>query len=416
MRIPQTPVNNEDLELLAESLSGLGFYIEAVEQQRPERERLIAPLIAKRLGEVSAPVEQHDSVEDAVAELRAQLPALVEEVHRAPADESARAGLRQKLAALRDDAELIGDAHLVGQADAAVKELDAGGTANLTAVVDAIADTSAPAPALSDETQRLLEVDAHGLDAELLDIYLTEAGEVLDSIRDSGDALARNLGDREALATVRRGFHTLKGSGRMVGLNELGEFAYDAEKLHNRLLEEERPVTAAVLRMIRVAHDTFREWVDALREKGRVTPDPKGLHEAIRAVEAELPGRESVIASVPKAVPSGAVPSAPVLTIVPPPSAAPPSSERSDAAGRERSAGRGGAAVADAGAASTSAICPSLAPATSHAPTVDAEGVAGDDNDDSDSERDSAAVVRRWRRRRGIPFARSSAGRSAYRR
>ena len=37
----------------------------------------------------------------------------------------------------------------------------------------------------------------------------------------------------------------------MVGLTELGEFAYDVEKLHNRLLEEERPVTAAVLRMIR---------------------------------------------------------------------------------------------------------------------------------------------------------------------
>ena len=48
---PETPVGNEDLELLAESLSGLGFYIEAVEQQRPDRERLIAPLLAKRLGE-----------------------------------------------------------------------------------------------------------------------------------------------------------------------------------------------------------------------------------------------------------------------------------------------------------------------------------------------------------------------------
>ena len=43
---PDAPVGNEDLELLAESLSGLGFYIEAVEQQRPDRDRLIAPLIA----------------------------------------------------------------------------------------------------------------------------------------------------------------------------------------------------------------------------------------------------------------------------------------------------------------------------------------------------------------------------------
>ena len=43
---PETAVNNDDLESLAEALSGLGFYIEAVEQQRPDRERLIAPLLA----------------------------------------------------------------------------------------------------------------------------------------------------------------------------------------------------------------------------------------------------------------------------------------------------------------------------------------------------------------------------------
>ena len=43
------------------------------------------------------------------------------------------------------------------------------------------------------------------------------------------------------------GIHTIKGSGRMVGLNELGELAYDVEKIHNRLLEEERAVTPAML-------------------------------------------------------------------------------------------------------------------------------------------------------------------------
>ena len=113
---PEPPVSNDDLELLAESLSGLGFYIEAVEQQRPERDRLIAPLIAKRLGEVPEPaaVVVHDSVETAVAELRAALPQLVDEVHRAPSDAAAREGLKQKLSSLRDDAELIGDADLGG--------------------------------------------------------------------------------------------------------------------------------------------------------------------------------------------------------------------------------------------------------------------------------------------------------------
>ena len=81
----------------------------------------------------------------------------------------------------------------------------------------------------------------------------------------------------------------------MVGLTELGEFAWDVEKIHNRLLEEERPVTAAVLRMIGTAETTFRGWVEALNAERRVTPDPRALHAAIRGVEAELPGHESVL-------------------------------------------------------------------------------------------------------------------------
>ena len=56
LRQPRYPVDEEGLELLAESLSGLGFYIEAVQHQRPDRERIIAPLIAKRLGEAPRPV------------------------------------------------------------------------------------------------------------------------------------------------------------------------------------------------------------------------------------------------------------------------------------------------------------------------------------------------------------------------
>ena len=54
---PDTPVGDDDLELLAESLSGLGFYIEAVEQQRPDRERLIAPLLAQAPGRGAAPAQ-----------------------------------------------------------------------------------------------------------------------------------------------------------------------------------------------------------------------------------------------------------------------------------------------------------------------------------------------------------------------
>ncbi|MBL0291226.1 MAG: Hpt domain-containing protein [Betaproteobacteria bacterium] len=314
---PDAAVSNDDLELLAESLSGLGFYIEAVEQQRPDRDRLIAPLLARRLGEVQGVVEPApvESAEAAVAELRNALPRLVEEVHRAPADAVAHEALKTKLAELRNDAELIGDPDLVAQAASALNELASGGAAALAAAVTAMADTAAPAPEISAETQRLLATDATSLDAELVEIYLAEADEVLDSIRDHLALLAGNHGDREALRTIRRGFHTLKGSGRMVGLMDLGEIAYDVEKIHNRLLEEERPVTRAVQRMIEVAERDFRLWVDALSRTGKVVADPADLHAAIRAVEFELPGgRESVLTRI---APAPAVPQSDAIAAAP---------------------------------------------------------------------------------------------------
>ena len=89
---PDAPVDGEDLELLAESLSGLGFFIEALEQQRPDRQRLIAPLLAKRSARRRASrTTRAETVEDAVEELRDALPKLVAEVRRAPADAAARA-------------------------------------------------------------------------------------------------------------------------------------------------------------------------------------------------------------------------------------------------------------------------------------------------------------------------------------
>ncbi len=319
----ETAVDNDDLEMLAESLSGLGFYIEAVEQQRPDRDRLIAPLLAQRSGEVAVVPHDDDtkSVETAVDELRAQLPRLLAEVRDAPSQSAARKGLRGKLETLRDDAELIGDETLTQQADAAIAELDAGGSAALAKVVDAIADTSAAAPAISAETRRLLETDATQFDAELLEIFLTEASEVLDNIAASRNTLEGNTSDREALQVARRGFHTLKGSGRMVGLTDLGDLAWDIEKVHNRLLDEDRPVTQAVIAMIGTAESSFRDWVEALQATRRVTLDPSGLQAAIQAVLAELPSTDgpsppsSPPPSPPPSPPSS--PSRPTLVEVP---------------------------------------------------------------------------------------------------
>ncbi len=273
-------------------------------------------------------VAEVDTVETAVADLEAALPATLAAFQRAPGDAGARERLQADLTTLIDDAKLIDDAQLQEEASAALEELTRareGDTAALEEAIGAIASSraAAPAPAPSDETIRLLETDASQFDTELLDIYLTEAGEVLDTVAANSERLHANRDDREALVTVRRGFHTLKGSGRMVGLTDLGDLAFEVEKVHNRLLEEDLPATLAVIALIDVAQTSFRGWVDALRSSGRVAVDATALRAALAAVNAEMPSPNDPPPHAPSTPPEGGSSASPALTLHSPAAATP---------------------------------------------------------------------------------------------
>lgn len=75
-------------------------------------------------------------------------------------------------------------------------------------------------------------------DAEMRNVFLQEADEVLASIAVSIQFLRESPINREYLIALRRGFHTLKGSGRMVGLVSIGELAWVAECLFNQVIEQ----------------------------------------------------------------------------------------------------------------------------------------------------------------------------------
>ena len=116
------------------------------------------------------------------------------------------------------------------------------------------------APALKPVAPRV------AVDAELLGIFLDEAGEVLQTINDTVPVCRAEPGNLDALTTIRRGFHTLKGSGRMVGLMDLGEVAWEIERMMNGWLEQKRPANAGLLELISAASASFATWVGQLRD------------------------------------------------------------------------------------------------------------------------------------------------------
>jgi len=154
---------------------------------------------------------------------------------------------------------------------------------------------------------------------EMLAVFLEEAAEVLAGV-EGALALGREQPlDRDALTTIRRGFHTLKGSGRMVGLMDLGEVAWEIEQVMNRWLEQQRPATPALLDLIAQARGAFAGWVQELRAGGlRGEIDAAAIVARARALKSEAPPP----AAVPEAAPAPAPEPAPEAA-APEPEAAP---------------------------------------------------------------------------------------------
>ena len=99
----------------------------------------------------------------------------------------------------------------------------------------------APAPVVIGRRNGRMNYDAAvlgtDLDDEILEIFLEEADEVLETIRVEYPKWRNNSDNQGALVTCRRMFHTLKGSGRLAGALRLGELAWSIENLLNRVLD-----------------------------------------------------------------------------------------------------------------------------------------------------------------------------------
>ncbi len=111
---------------------------------------------------------------------------------------------------------------------------------------------------------------------DLLDIFLEEAREVVGNGLDAVGHLQVQPGDLEHLTTLRRAFHTLKGSSRMVGLEEFGQAAWSMEQLLNTVLAEQRPASPPLLMLTGQAMTEFARWVDDIsaRREGHWRAQP----------------------------------------------------------------------------------------------------------------------------------------------
>lgn len=286
---------HEDFEAVARELSVLGFFVDAL----PAGEKDFDAFVRRLQGEAEVADAPHGmapeaaSVESELAQQARDTHALVEALIETPEDSRLHAEVKQNLQSIQKDADLVDDHALGETAKAALEALQAGdvGKVNVDATLSGLKPQPAEAPQPSAATLQLAQASHEEIDAELLAIFLEEAGEVLATIKEQLAQLTATPHDVEALTTIRRSVHTLKGSGRMVGLKDLGETAWELEQTLNLWLRQDQAATPELLRMISEGHALFSLWVTHLETESGLAPDTRELVAlAIRLRAAEEPG------------------------------------------------------------------------------------------------------------------------------
>ncbi|MCL2644677.1 MAG: Hpt domain-containing protein, partial [Betaproteobacteria bacterium] len=270
-----TPVDDAELTELARRFSALGFFVQSLPYTRTSVIHFLSPVAAStkpKIPQIDLPELPTVLPTDIPAELQAKPPST-----------------------LADGVEAFPD--FVIETDADAEEV----------VIPLEPSAKSVSPAADKQTPPA--VPQTDLDSELLAIFIEEAHEVLESVFEHLKLLRASPGERDCLTVIRRNFHTLKGSGRMVGLTDLGEGAWGLEQTLNRWLQLEWQITPPLLELLSNAHREFKAWVEQIDKKAEYWRDVSVLMaEAERLRSSGAPGEKPVPTTAPesKATPKAA--------------------------------------------------------------------------------------------------------------
>ncbi|UCH41849.1 MAG: Hpt domain-containing protein, partial [Gammaproteobacteria bacterium] len=135
-----------------------------------------------------------------------------------------------------------------------------------------------------------LEILKPGSDPDILEIYLEEAEEESQNIKRLQRDWLLHPEDENAVKNIRRAFHTIKGSGRLVGAMKIGEFAWDFEQLLNRLIDKTVRPSKQIIEAVGNAAQALPELVQELKSSQPPAADInylRGLARALAEFKAE---------------------------------------------------------------------------------------------------------------------------------
>ena len=114
-------------------------------------------------------------------------------------------------------------------------------------------------------------------DEEILQDFLVEAGEILESLSEELVELENDVDNAELLNSIFRGFHTVKGGAGFLSLGDLVDVCHGAENIFDLLRTGKRSVNAELMDTILSALDTVNDMFVLVQNKEPLVPADANL-------------------------------------------------------------------------------------------------------------------------------------------
>jgi chemotaxis protein histidine kinase CheA/ActR/RegA family two-component response regulator len=126
--------------------------------------------------------------------------------------------------------------------------------------VSSISQALPTAPSMREQGARQVQASSEQ-SPEALEVFRDEAQEHLNTITDGVRMLERAPGDLEALNTIRRATHTLKGAAGMMGFTAIQTLSHASEDLLERLADGRITFDATIMRLILDSTDALDQLI-----------------------------------------------------------------------------------------------------------------------------------------------------------
>lgn len=130
---------------------------------------------------------------------------------------------------------------------------------------------------------------------ELLQDFLTEAGELLSDVDNKLVELEKRPSDKALLNDIFRGFHTIKGGAGFLNVNDLVELCHRTENLFDKLRTGELALTAEIMDVIMNATGVVRTMFGSLAQSQLPDAADAAL---LKALDCVLAGEKVIVATL----------------------------------------------------------------------------------------------------------------------